>query len=375
MAQLKQVDEDKLANAAARRAAEAKHEAAVQAYGKAEGEQGRLRVEREETGRARDAEVEAFRRFAETGLLGVAADGLEIPDTTVPWAATAAIGLARTVEAELLDVDDDDKTWDRLQRRVTDEHKALADVLSRQGNSTGLLPRDGVIVVDVIFRGRPATVGEVARTLESEVTERSRLLTEREREILENHLVSEAASSLQDLITAAEQQVARMNSELASRPTSTGMRLRINWVLSADAPAGAQQALRQLRRTADVWNEADRAAVGEFLQHQIERVRAADIGGTWLEHLTEALDYRRWNRFTIERKQNGQWRPATGPHPAARVPSWRPYPCSPRRPRTTVPPAIRTPRGSSLSTRRSPASTTMREPNTSACLRRSTSTS
>ncbi|MFC7752063.1 SbcC/MukB-like Walker B domain-containing protein [Tsukamurella soli] len=36
-------------------------------------------------------------------------------------------------------------------------------------------------------------------------------------------------------------------------------------------------------------------------------------GGTWLDHLTQALDYRSWNRFTIQRHQNGQWRPATGP--------------------------------------------------------------
>jgi hypothetical protein len=53
--------------------------------------------------------------------------------------------------------------------------------------------------------------------------------------------------------------------------------------------------------------------VAEFLQQQIAAVRAANEHGTWLEHLTTALDYRGWHRFAIERWQDGQWRPAAGP--------------------------------------------------------------
>jgi hypothetical protein len=68
-----------------------------------------------------------------------------------------------------------------------------------------------------------------------------------------------------------------------------------------------------LRQTSDAWSDEDRAAVGGFLQDRIEEVRARDAAGTWLEHLAEALDYRRWHRFVIERHQQGQWRSATGP--------------------------------------------------------------
>ena len=35
--------------------------------------------------------------------------------------------------------------------------------------------------------------------------------------------------------------------------------------------------------------------------------------GTWLEHLTAALDYRSWHEFGIERHQHGKWQSATGP--------------------------------------------------------------
>jgi hypothetical protein len=105
-----------------------------------------------------------------------------------------------------------------------------------------------------------------------------------------------------------------MNDELSARPTSTGMRLRLVWQAREDGPAGLAAAReRLLRQTSDAWSEADRAAVGEFLQARIAEVRARNTAGTWLEHLTEALDYRGWNRFAIQRHQNGQWRSATGP--------------------------------------------------------------
>jgi len=186
--------------------------------------------------------------------------------------------------------------------------------LARHGNkATAELREDGV-VVEIEFQGRRTSVPELGAGLSAEVADRERLLSEREREILENHLVNEVASTLQELISAAEDQVGAMNGELSARPTSTGMRLRLVWRAREDGPAGLSAAReRLLRQTSDAWSEEDRAAVGGFLQARIAEVRAANVAGTWLEHLTEALDYRTWNRFVIQRHQNGEWRPATGP--------------------------------------------------------------
>jgi uncharacterized protein YPO0396 len=178
---------------------------------------------------------------------------------------------------------------------------------------TSRLQEDG-IVVDVTFQGRLTTVPALVDALAADVAERQRLLNAREREVLEKHLVDEVASTLQELISAAEEQVARMNAELSDRPISTGMRLRLRWLPVEDGPDGLQEARnRLLRQSSDAWSEDDRAAVGEFLQARIAEVRAQDAAGTWTEHLAEALDYRRWHRFVIQRHQNGQWRSATGP--------------------------------------------------------------
>jgi uncharacterized protein (TIGR02680 family) len=284
--------------------------------GRAEGHRETLADQLEAATEDRAAAAESFRRFASTGLLVVALPELDVPDPGTLWAPDPTVRLARRVDGELPDVaaPDDDQAWDRAQHRLNNELKTLQDTMSRRGNKASADLRDEGVVVEVQFRGRPATVPELAEALAAEVADRERLLSEREREVLENHLVNEVASTLQELISAAEAQVARMNGELAERPTSTGMRLRLLWRAREDGPAGLAAAReRLLRQAADAWSAEDRSAVGGFLQAQIAEVRARNPAGTWLEHLTEALDYRTWNHFVIERHQNGQWRSATGP--------------------------------------------------------------
>jgi uncharacterized protein (TIGR02680 family) len=273
-----------------------------------------LRRQLDDIGAERFGAVEALRRFATTGLIRVALPDLEVLDTGGEWTITAALRLAREIEQALSAEADDDPRWQRLQRQVTDELGALADALRRHGNNASATFSEDGIVVEVTFRARTTSLPELAAALADEVLERERLLDAREREILENHLVGEVASSLQELIVAAEKRVAETNRELAERPTTTGMRLRLRWVPDPDGPDGLADArARLLRQRSDAWSEEDRAAVGSFLQSQIRAVRAQDAAGNWLEHLTQALDYRGWHRFTVERWQNGSWRSAAGP--------------------------------------------------------------
>jgi uncharacterized protein (TIGR02680 family) len=286
---------------------------AISDRGRAEGTRDTLRMEIDEAARARDASVAEFQSFAATGLLRVALASLEIPDVKQPWAATPAVLLARAVNAELESVDDGDGPWDRIQKRMTEEHKLLADAMARHGHSAGLTLNEGVIVVDVVFQGRSHDVPGLAGALREEAGQRARLLSAREREILENHLLNEVAGTLHELITAAEAEVTTMNDELESRPTSTGMKLRLIWRQARDAPDGLDKVRHKLRQTIDAWSAGDRAAVGSFLQQRIAAEHAGNPAAGWAEALTAALDYRRWHEFVIQRYQDGQWRPATGP--------------------------------------------------------------
>ncbi|MEW2060290.1 TIGR02680 family protein [Streptomyces sp. NPDC007002] len=263
---------------------------------------------------ARAEAIAALQRFTATGLVAVA-----LPEATVPaseeghWAATPAIVFARAVESALASVDDTDAAWERVQRRLSEELKTLQDILSRHGHSASARMVEDGMVVDIVYQGRERAVPELAEALATEVGELTRILSAHEREILETHLITEVAGTLQELISASERQVRDMNTELEDRPTSTGMRLRLVWRASRKAPSGLAQARERLRQSADAWTLEDRAAVGEFLQAQIARQQSEDGSGSWLEHLTAALDYRSWHEFGVERHQHGRWVPATGP--------------------------------------------------------------
>lgn len=154
-----------------------------------------------------------------------------------------------------------------------------------------------------------------------DAAQRRELLTAGEREVLENHLQAEIASAVQKLLRDVERQINAINDELEKRPTSTGVRFRLQWQTLPEgaegAPVGLEAARRRLLNTStDLWSAEDRRVVGQMLQQRIaaERSRAdAEQGGSLLEQLARALDYRRWHRFRVQRWQDGQWRPLAGP--------------------------------------------------------------
>ncbi|MFI8389845.1 TIGR02680 family protein [Streptomyces sp. NPDC085540] len=297
-----------------RQRAQSQYTEADRRASRAEGTIAQLEKDVTEAAAVRSEAIAALQRFTATGLIGVALPDLAVPAADDgPWAPTPAIALARALESELSTTDDSDGAWERVQRRLSEEFKTLQDALSRHGNTASARMVEDGMIVDIVYQGRERAVPDLAEALAVEVGELTRILSAHEREILETHLITEVAGTLQELIAAAERQVLAMNTELEDRPTSTGMTLRLVWRPSRKAPVGLAQARGRLLQTADAWTAEDRAAVGEFLQTQIARQQTEDAAGSWLEHLTAALDYRSWHEFAVERQQHGRWVPATGP--------------------------------------------------------------
>lgn len=289
--------------------------AAATRHGQLEGEVRALERRRSEAADAREAAVEALRTFVDTGLLRVA-----LPEPAVPttpdgegWNLTSGLALARTAEQQLTDVDESGDAWSRAQQRVSGAATELGNQMSRHGHTAFVEQRGDVLVVRVRYLQDEVDVDRLAERLAQDVADRERLLSAREREILENHLVNEVAGHLHELLLTAEDQIDRMNRELAERKTSTGMQLRVRWRERADGPAGLTAARRLMVRSDATWTGEDRAAIGEFLQARIAEVRESDPTGGWQEHLEQALDYRQWHSFVVERWQHGQWRSASGP--------------------------------------------------------------
>jgi uncharacterized protein (TIGR02680 family) len=269
----------------------------------------------------RQLAVAQLQGFAATGLLATALPELESPALAEAWTIDAALTLARRAEQALSDVKDDDEAWSRVQSQVSQDFTELGRALSALSHQAQAETSDHGFVVRIVYRNRPERPDQLGLQLASEIAQRRELLTAGEREVLENHLQAEIASAVQKLLREAERQVEAINTELHKRPTSTGVRFRLQWQTlpeGADgAPVGLEAARRRLLNiSSDLWTAQDRRVVGEMLQQRIaaERSRAdADQGGSLQEQLARALDYRRWHRFRVQRWQDGQWRALSGP--------------------------------------------------------------
>jgi uncharacterized protein (TIGR02680 family) len=265
--------------------------------------------------------VGKFRSFVGTGLLSAALPDIELPDLASSWTIDPALTLARRVEQALTDRNDSDEAWARIQRQVSEDFTELQRALTALGHQTQAEASDYGLVVNIIYQNRPERPDQLAGRLAEEIAHRQELLTANEREILENHLQAEIATELQRLLQAAERQVDAINTELHKRPTSTGVRYRLQWQPLAEtaegAPVGLDAARKRLLNTStDLWSAEDRRVVGAMLQQRIaaERERADATGtGSLLDQLARALDYRRWHEFRVQRWQDGQWRKLSGP--------------------------------------------------------------
>ena len=276
---------------------------------------------------ARTTAVARLQHFADSSLLSSALPDIELPELHSAWTIDPALTLARRIEQALAHINDDETGWARVQRQIAEDLQELQRALSALGHQAPAEPSDWGFVVHIIFHNRPERPDQLALRLADDIHQRSELLTAKERAVLENYLQAEIAAEVQRLLRAAETQVQAINRELHKRPTSTGVRYRLQWqALGEDegAPVGLEAARRHLLNTsADLWSTEDRRVVGSMLQQRIsaERERTdadlarpvSDGGGSLVEQLARALDYRRWHRFRVERLQDGQWRKLSGP--------------------------------------------------------------
>lgn len=268
----------------------------------------------------RQEAIEKLQQFVKTEFVAIALPDAELPDAHAAWTIDPALGLARRIEQALSGVKDDEDSWSRVQRSVSEEFTELNRALGPLHHQAQLDMTEYGMMVRVLYQNRSERPDRLGAHLSAEITERRELLTAREREIFENHLQAEIASAVQYLMREADRQVVAINAELEKRPTSTGVKFRLKWIPLSEAdggPVGLEAARQRLLHTgADLWSDEDRRVVGAMLQQRIsaERERADATGcGSVLEQLARALDYRRWHRFSVERWQDGQWRRLSGP--------------------------------------------------------------
>ncbi len=281
-----------------------------------------LRKQLEERTKLRRQSVDELQTFAKlTNLLNIAVPEITVPDTGTPWGIEAALGIARRAEQVLVGVAAEEPDWTRVQSAISRDLSELQTAMSAQGHAANAEFSEYGVIVNIVYGHRPERPDVLEQRLGADIEERRLTLSAKERLVLEGHLEKEIAANLQRMIVETEERVRLINAELAKRPTSTGMRYRLDWKpLPEDVDGGVvgllQARERLLKTNPDAWSPDDRHQVGEFLQGQIAAERLRDDQATLAESLSRALDYRRWHRFQVQRqrdRQDGKWTRLSGP--------------------------------------------------------------
>jgi len=287
--------------------------------GIAEQKHSELNAKLAERVHARQTAVETLQAYTQqTGFVAIAVPDLPLADDTAVWSIEAALTIARRAEQALADIPAEEADWDRVQREIGRDLTELQSTMSTHGHAATAEPSDHGLIVRIVYQQRPERPDALEQRLDAELAEQRLILSAQERALLEEHLEKEIAANLQRMIRDTEERVAAINVELHKRPTSTGMRYRLVWEPlpenDENAVPGLELARKRLLNTSsDAWSAEDRRLVGEFLQARIDAERQRDERGTLYDSLARALDYRRWHRFTVERNQDRQWKPLSGP--------------------------------------------------------------
>ncbi|WP_405817964.1 TIGR02680 family protein [Streptomyces sp. NBC_01390] len=232
--------------------------------------------------------------------------GLAWPAQEADWAGEALPpAVAAVHEAILAATRELTPTETSLKQSVTRLTRALDD-LQAQLAAAGQDYRpewdgfDGIIVVRVADEEGPLPVAAFAQKISSHRRDQAELLSESERRILEDALLTRLAQQIHDRTVDARDLIRRMNSDMRQRTMSSGTTVGVSWLL-ADHLDDEQRAVCALL-------DADAARLGPdgltrvrtHFAAQIKTARARHRDQPYRELLAEVLDYRRWRQFAFQ---------------------------------------------------------------------------
>ncbi|PZS26490.1 MAG: TIGR02680 family protein [Pseudonocardiales bacterium] len=153
--------------------------------------------------------------------------------------------------------------------------------------------------------GAERPLADLAVRMAAEVTGEQELLTEREHQLFEEHLLGELGDALRSRRQEAADLVMGMNELLADVRTSQGIRVRLDWDLRDDVGAEVRDAVALLGRARGSLTPEESDRLRDALGALIEVQRSAEPERGYAEHLARALDYRRWSAFSVKLHRPG----------------------------------------------------------------------
>ncbi|WP_280502129.1 SbcC/MukB-like Walker B domain-containing protein, partial [Nocardia farcinica] len=158
---------------------------------------------------------------------------------------------------------------------------------------------DGLTVVQVQDEHGLCPLAEFAERVGGARRDQESLLTDAERRILEDALLTGLAQQIHERTADARELIAKMGAEMKKRRMSSGNTLGVHWLLADDLSESARAICKLLDREAAALEPADLAAVRAHFAAEIRAARAAHPERSYPEILAATLDYRRWRVFSF----------------------------------------------------------------------------
>lgn len=158
---------------------------------------------------------------------------------------------------------------------------------------------DGLTVVQVHDDNGVAPLSDFADRIAAARSDQELLLTDAERRILEDALLTGLAQQIHERTCDARDLIARMGAEMKQRRMSSGNTIGVHWVLADNLSESARAVCKLLDHTATDLGPGDLATVRAHFAAEIRAARAAHPERSYPEILATTLDYRTWRVFSF----------------------------------------------------------------------------
>ncbi|MGN7131781.1 TIGR02680 family protein [Rhodococcoides corynebacterioides] len=229
------------------------------------------------------------------------AEAATTPDDVPDVLPTEVRGLLTALAAATADVKATDSTRKSTRSALTTALQEFDAGLAASGQDFRLEwdAVDGITVVRVQDERGRTTVAEFASRVAEARRDQETLLTDAERRILEDALLTGLAQQIHERTVDARALIARMGAEMKERRMSSGSTIGVHWVLADTLDDEGRAVSKLLERDSAALAPDDLARVRAWFAARIRTARAAHPERSYPEILTEALDYRQWRVFAF----------------------------------------------------------------------------
>ncbi|MFC9659106.1 SbcC/MukB-like Walker B domain-containing protein [Nocardia sp. NPDC127606] len=158
---------------------------------------------------------------------------------------------------------------------------------------------DGLTVVAVHDENGQAALADFAARIDAARRDQELLLTDAERRILEDALLTGLAQQIHERTTDARELISRMGAEMKQRRMSSGNTIGVHWILADGLSESARSMCKLLDRDTTALSQEDLSSVRAHFAAEIRAARTAHPERSYPEILAATLDYRTWRVFSF----------------------------------------------------------------------------